>query len=87
MIFGEEIHYSHTGQLNQYKVYYRGDQIGEIRHTPGTAGTWTFTDNSGKVNTFGSTRLQAIGFYIQEFMKGEREHGTTPHSNGFPKKT
>ena len=74
MIFGEEIHYSHTGQLNQYKVYYCGDQIGEIRHTPGTAGTWTFTDNSGKVNTFGSTRLQTVGFYIQEFMKGEREH-------------
>ena len=69
MIYSEELHYSHTGQLNKYKVYYHDQEIGTIQHTPNTAGTWTFTDNTGKVNTFGSTRLQAVGFYIQTFMK------------------
>lgn len=73
MIYGSEIKYSHIkGQLNQYEVYYHGNLIGEIRHTPGTCGTWTFTSSKEDAQTFGSTRLQAVGFYVEQFMEGER---------------
>ena len=73
MIFGSEISYSHVkGKWNQYEVYYHGDLIGEVRHTPGTCGTWTFTSSQGDAQTYGSTRLQAVGFYVEQFMEGEK---------------
>lgn len=76
MIYGSEISYTHIkGQRNQYDVYYHGDQIGVIRHTPGTCGTWTFTSSRENCQTYGSTRLQAVEFYIEQFMEGEKAEG------------
>lgn len=69
MIWGSEVKYKHTVIRNQYNVYFNGALIGVVRWTPGSAGTWTFTNIQGKTETFGSTRLQAVGFYIEQFMK------------------
>ena len=86
MIFGSDLKYRHIkNQLNQYKVYYHGDLIGEVRYTPGSCGTWTFTSSRDEAQTFGSTRLQAAGFYIEQFLKGEREHVTEAYCDGIPK--
>lgn len=76
MIWGSEVKYKQTVIRNQYSVYFNGALIGVVRWTPGSAGTWTFTNIQGKAETFGSTRLQAVGFYVEQFMKrGEGNNG------------
>lgn len=75
MTYGYEVKYSHLQKPNCYNAYYNGALIGAVVYTPEGAGTWTFTSNNDEVQTFGSTRLQAVGFYVEQFMEGEREHG------------
>lgn len=76
MIDRTEVKYTHTGQRNTYNAFYNGTLIGVVRYTPDSSGTWTFTSIREKVETFGSTRFQAVGFYIEKFMKrGEGNNG------------
>mgnify|MGYP003305384314 CR=1 FL=1 len=78
MIHGTEIKYTHTDTLHTYNVCYHGALIGVVRWTPNGSGTWTFTSSQDKAETFGSTRLQAVGFYVEQFMKrGEEDNGRT----------
>ena len=67
MINSTEVTYKHTGEPNEYTVRYRGDLIGIVRWTPDGAGSWTFINTQKNIATFGSTRLQAVGFYIEQF--------------------
>lgn len=69
MTWAYEVKYKHTGIRNQYKVYDNGALIGDIRWTPIGVGTWTFTSVKGDAETYGSTRLQAVGYYVEQFMK------------------
>lgn len=69
MIFGTEIKYTHTTQPNVYNTFYQGTLIGIVSWTPAGPGTWTFRSIKEKAETFGSTRLQAVGYYVEQFMK------------------
>lgn len=74
MIYNYEVKYSHLSTPNHYNAYYHGELIGTVRYTPEAAGTWTF--ETDRIQTFGSTRLQAVGFYVEQFMKrGEGNNG------------
>ena len=76
MIYSTEVKYTHTDTQHTYNVFYNGDQIGVVSWTPTGSGSWTFTSNQDKSITFGSTRLQAVGHYIEKFMKrGEGSNG------------
>lgn len=75
MIRATELHYRHTGALNHYLVFFHNQQIGTIRHTPMGPGIWTFTSSSGKVQTFGPTRLQAVGIYIETYFERNELNG------------
>ena len=67
MIYSTEVKYKHLETPNHYEVYYHGGLIGTVRYTPQASGTWTFATDSAQ--TFGSTRLQAVGIYIEQFLK------------------
>ena len=69
MIYGTEVKYTHLKERNAYNAFYHGALIGVVRYTPDSAGTWTFRSIREKAETFGSTRLQAVGFYVEQFMK------------------
>lgn len=69
MIWGYEVKYKHTVFPNHYNVYFDNALIGVIWYTPDSAGTWTFRSIREKAETFGSTRLQAVGVYVEKFMK------------------
>lgn len=71
MINSTEIKYQHTGEPNTYTVQYMGNLIGVVAYTPDGNGTWTFTNSQKNTATFGSTRLQAVGFYVEQFERGE----------------
>ena len=65
MICSTEVNYTHQKDQNNYNVYYHGGLIGTVRYTPAAAGTWTFTSSEGDAEAFGSTRLQAVGYYLE----------------------
>lgn len=71
MIFETDVKYSKV-KLNLFDVRYRGYLIGTVKHTPKGPGTWTFKSTREKVETYGSTKAQAVRFYIEKFMEGER---------------
>lgn len=75
MIYDYEVRYTHLQEPNSYNAYYHGALIGAVVYTPKGSGTWTFTSSKEEAQTFGSTRLQAVGFYVEQFMEGEREYG------------
>ena len=76
MITSTEIKYRHAGEPNVYNVLHLGSLIGTVAYTPDGNGTWTFTNIQKNTATFGSTRLQAVGFYVEQFMKrGEGNNG------------
>ena len=69
MISGTEVRFKHLKERNSYNTYYQEELIGTVRHTPNSVGTWTFTSSQGKAETFGSTRLQAVGYFLEHFQR------------------
>ncbi len=70
VINSSQIHYAHIkGQRNTYKVLFELHEIGTVRYTPELAKPWTFISQDGRAETYGSTRLQAVGYYVEDFMK------------------
>lgn len=67
MIWSTDVSYTHQKDRNHYNAFYHGDQIGTVRYTPESAGTWTFTSSQGETETFGSTRFEAVKRFLEHF--------------------
>jgi len=45
-----------------------GQRIGKLDYSPSPFYSWTFTNTQGNVQTFGSTKFQAVKLYVSNFL-------------------
>lgn len=45
-----------------------GQRIGKVDYSPSDFYSWIFTNSQGNVQTFGSTKFQAVKLYVSNFL-------------------
>lgn len=77
------VRYERTKTKDTYKVYYDNRNIGSVRYTPEGPGIWTFEGEHGA--SFGSCRLMAVSYYVENFMeRGEGNNGKEEQHPVYP---
>ena len=60
-------YFSHHRGFNYYCVL-DGQRIGKLDYSPSSFYSWIFTNTQGNVQTFGSTKFQAVKLYVSNFL-------------------
>lgn len=45
-----------------------GQRIGKVDYSPSSFYSWIFTNTQGNIQTFGSTKFQAVKLYVSNFL-------------------
>lgn len=45
-----------------------GQRIGKVDYSPSDLYSWIFTNSHGNVQTYGSTKFQAVKLYVSNFL-------------------